>query len=133
MGEELTWVKCKDPSDGMFWEICQKWGKPPAGSRGAWITRGITDWNHATESLKKHAASQWHRDASATAVMAKQSESGKSVLEIRCSSAEEHKQRNRDVLLKLLRSTYFLPRIESLTQQFIRIYLIYKLQMVTPS
>ena len=46
--------------------------------------------------------------------MAKQSESRKYVLEIQCSSAVlqavESKQRNRDVLLKLLRSTYFLAK-----------------------
>ena len=44
-------VTCKDPSDGMFCETCLKWGNPPAGSRGAWKTRGITDWNHGTELL----------------------------------------------------------------------------------
>ena len=46
--------------------------------------------------------------------MARQAESGKSVLELQCSSAAqqatEHRQRNRDVLLKLLRSAYFLDK-----------------------
>ena len=77
--KKYPWVTCKDPSDGMFCETCLKWGNPPAGSRGAWKTRGITDWNHGTELLKQHADSQWHRDAAATAVMARQVESGKSV------------------------------------------------------
>ena len=76
-------------------------GKLSSGSRGAWKTRGITDWNHGTELLKQHADSQWHRDAAATAVMARQVESGKSVLELQCSSAAqqaaERRQRNRDV------------------------------------
>ena len=98
----------------MFCETCQKWGNPPAGSRGAWSTRGVTDWNHATELLKQHADSQWHRHAAATAAMAQQLESGQSVLELQCSSAAreavEQRQRNRDVLLKLLRSVYFLVK-----------------------
>ena len=96
----------------MFCETCLKWGNPPAGSRGAWKTRGITDWNRDTELLKQHADSQWHRDAAATAVMARQVESGKSVLELQCSSAAqqaaERRQRNRNVLL--LRSAYFLAK-----------------------
>ena len=121
----------------MFCETCLKWGNPPAGLRGAWKTRGITDWNRCTQLLKQHAESQWHRDAAATAVMARQVESGKSVLELQCSSAAqqaaEHRQRNRDVLLKLLSQHTFLPRIESHTQQFILIWLISKLQMVTIS
>ena len=56
----------------MFCKTCLEWGNSPAGSRGAWKTRGITDWNHGTELLKQHADSQWHRDAAATAVMARQ-------------------------------------------------------------
>ena len=100
--KKYPWVTCKDPSDGVFCETCLKWGNPPAGSRGAWKTRGITDCNHGTELLKQHADSQWHRDAAATAVMARQAESGKPVLELQCSSAAqqaaERKQRNRDVL-----------------------------------
>ena len=62
-------------------------GKPPVGSRGAWKTRGIMDRNHATELLKLHADSQWYRDSVATAIKAQLAESGKSVLEVHCSSA----------------------------------------------
>ena len=91
----------------MFCETCLKWGNPPAGSRRAWKTRGITDWNHGSELLKQHADSQWHRNAEATAVMARQAESEKSVLELQ--QAAEHRQRNRDVL-QLLRSAYFLAK-----------------------
>ena len=72
--KKYLWVTCKDPSDGMFCETCLKWGNPPAGSRGAWKTKGITDWSHGTELLKQHADSQWQRDAAATAVMARQAE-----------------------------------------------------------
>ena len=111
---KYPWVTCELPSDGMFCSTCQKWGSPPAGSRGAWTTRGVTDWNHATELLKQHAGSQWHRESAATAAMAQHAESGQSVLELQCScaaqQATEQKERNRDVLLKLLRSTYFLVK-----------------------
>ena len=40
------------------------------------MERGIMDWNHATEMLKKRANSQWHIDASATAAMAQKAASG---------------------------------------------------------
>ena len=64
--------------------------------------------------LKKHADSQWHRDAAATAAVAQQTASGMSVLELRNSSAArelaDKKARNRSVLLKLLRAVYFLVK-----------------------
>ena len=47
----------------------------------------MKDWNHATELLKQHMHSQWHRDAAVTAAMVEQAESGGSVLELQCSSA----------------------------------------------
>ena len=50
--------------------------------RGAWITRGMKDWNHATELLKQQMHSQWHRDAAITAAITEQAESGSSVLEL---------------------------------------------------
>ena len=82
---------------GMFCKTCQKYGNAPAGCRGAWTTRGVKDWNHATDLLKQHMVSQWHTDAAVTAAavtaaavtaaMAEQAESGGSVLELECSSA----------------------------------------------
>ena len=111
---KYPWVYCNNASEGMFCSICKRWGKPPAGSRGAWTTRGITDWNHATELQKQHADSQWHRNAAAMAAMAEQAEKGKSVLELQCTSAAreeaERKEKNCQVLLKLLRSVYFLVK-----------------------
>ena len=98
----------------MFCAVCQKWGKPPAGTRGAWTTKGVVDWNHATELLKQHADSKWHRDAAVSAAMAKQAEGGNTVLDLQCSTAaleaQERRQKNRCILLKLLRSTYFLAK-----------------------
>ena len=69
---KYPWVYCNDSSLGMFCGICRKWGKNPAGSRGAWTSSGITDWNHATELLKQHGDSTWHCDAAATAAKSKQ-------------------------------------------------------------
>ena len=71
----------------MFCTICQKWGHPTAGSRGAWTSKGVTDWSHATELLRAHGESRCHRDAAVTAGMSQQAESGKSVLELQCSAA----------------------------------------------
>ena len=68
--------------------MCQKWGKPPSTASGTWTSRGITDWNHATEWLKNHSESKWHQDAVATARMAEQP----SVLELQ-NKAEEAKDR----------------------------------------
>ena len=91
----------------MFCNTCQKYGNTPAECRGAWTTRGVKDWNHATKLLKQHMHSQWHRDAVVAAAMAKQAESGDSVLELQCTSAAqeaaERQQKNREVLLKLMR------------------------------
>ena len=66
-----------------------------------------------TELLKQHMRSQWHRDAAVTAAMAEQAESGGSVLELQCSSAAREvagRQKNREVLLKLMWSVYFLVK-----------------------
>ena len=71
----------------MFCNTCQKYGNAAAGCRYAWTTKGVKDWNHATELLKQHMCSQWHKDAAVTAAMAEQAESGGSVLELQCSSA----------------------------------------------
>ncbi len=105
---KYPWVTCTDSNKGMFCSLCLKWGKPPAGSRGAWTTRGITKWKHATEVLKSHSESQWHKDAAITASMAKQTELGESVLELYNTAAakerEEKRKRNREILLKLMRS-----------------------------
>lgn len=110
--KKYPWVSCTDSNKGMFCTVCQKWGHPSAGSRGAWTTRGITDWKHATELLKSHAESNCHKDAAVTASMALQAERGKTVLELHCSAAAKElamkKQQNREILMKLFRSVYFM-------------------------
>ena len=98
----------------MFCKLCQKRGNAPSTARGAWTTQGIQDWNHATEQLKEHSQSKCPRDA---VIHARMTEQGKeqSVLELQCSAAakeaEERRAKNRNIVLKLLRSIYFLPKI----------------------
>ena len=65
---------CDSPVTGMFCKICQKYGKPPATARGAWTSRGVTDWNHATELLKLPNQSKWHQDGVITSRMAEQAQ-----------------------------------------------------------
>ncbi len=58
----------------------------------------------------------WHKDSATTAAVAAQQveSSGQSILELQCSSAAreaaERRLKNRDVVLKLLRSVYFLTK-----------------------
>ena len=111
--KQYPWVQCKDPKIGMFFTICIKWGKPPPSAKGGWTTRGIMDWNHVTKLLKQYATSKWHRDALMTEIMAQPAESG-NVIDLQTSRAakdlKEEKSRNREIILKLLRSVYFLVK-----------------------
>ena len=110
---KYSWLYCNSPDEGMFCRVCRERGTPPQAAKGAWTTRGIKDWNHATEMLKSHNVSQWHRDAVTVSRMAEQAKQ-QNVFEMQLSSAakeaEEKRTRNRSVLLKLLRSTYFLVK-----------------------
>ncbi len=73
----------------------------------------MKDWNHATEQLKEHSQSKWHRDSIIFARMAEQGEQ-QSVVQLLSSAAakeaEERQERNRAIVLKLLRSIYFLAK-----------------------
>ena len=70
----------------------------------------MTDWNHASELLKLHNDSMWHRDLVIVSKMAAQP----SVIELHNAQAlreaEERRARNRVILTKLLRSVYFLSK-----------------------
>lgn len=55
--QKYPWVYCNDPKQGMLCKLCQQRGNPPSTARGAWTTRGVQDWNHATEQLKEHSQS----------------------------------------------------------------------------
>ena len=88
-------------------------GRLPPSAKGGWTTRGLVDWNHATELLKHHSGSKWHQDSSITARMAKHVEQ-QNVIEMQCAGAakqaEEQKKKSREIILKLMRSTYFLAK-----------------------
>ena len=79
-------VQCEDPKVGLFCTLYKKWGRPPPSAKGGWRTRGIVDWNHATELLKQHSGSKWHQDLSVTARMAKHVEQQNGI-EMQCASA----------------------------------------------
>ena len=70
--------------------------------KGGWMTRGIVDWNHATELLKQHSGSKWHQDSSITVRMAKHVEQ-QNVIEMQCAGparqAEEQKKKKRETIL----------------------------------
>ena len=89
-------------------------GRPPPSEIGGRTTRGIVEWNHATELLEQYSGSKWHQDSPITATMAKHVEQ-QNVIEMQCAGAsklaEEQKEKNRDIILKLMRSMYFWLRI----------------------
>ena len=91
--------------------FCTIWGHPTAGSRGGWTNKGVTDWSHATELLRAHGESRCHRDV---ASMSQQAKCRKSVLELQRSAAAKEAacraERNRSIVLKLMRSIYFLAK-----------------------
>ena len=108
------WVYCTDPKEGMFCRVCQSFGRPSATARGAWTVKGVTDWNHATEMLKQHNDSKGHKDGAISARMAVQAKETGTVVDLQLAAsakqAEAQRQMNRAVLLKLLRSIYFLTK-----------------------
>ena len=79
----------------------------PPSAKGGRTTRGVADWNHATDLLKQHCGSKWHQDSSITARMAKHVEQ-QNVIDMQCAGAakqaEEKKKKNREIILKLMRS-----------------------------
>ena len=87
--------------------------RPPVSAKGGWSTRGIVDWNHATELLKQYSGSIWYQDSSITARMAKHVEQ-QNVIEMQCAGAarqaEEQKKKNREIILKSMRPIYFLAK-----------------------
>ena len=64
--------------------------------------------------MKLHNSAKWHKESAVAARMAEQSASVGSVVDL-CTAAsakqlEEERQKNRSILLKLLRSIYFLAK-----------------------
>ena len=112
MGAKYPWVSCTDVEEGMFYTFCRKSGNSPVTARGAWTTRRIKDWNHATELLKHHNETKWHRDSAVFVRMAEQGEK-QNIIQLQSAAiAKEQEQRakNRAILLKLLPSVYFLAK-----------------------
>ena len=73
-------------------------------------TRGIIDWNYATELLKQHSGSKWHQDSSITARMVKHVEQ-QNAIEMQCASAaKQAEEQKKEIILRLIRSIYFLAK-----------------------
>ena len=76
--------------------------------------KGVTDWNHATEMLKQHNDSKGHKDGAISARMAEQAKKTVTVVDLHLAAsakqAEAQRQMNHAVMLKLLRSIYFLTK-----------------------
>ena len=85
-----------------------------AGHQHAWTVKGVTDWNHATEMLKQHNDSKGHKDAAISVRMAEQAKETGTIADLQLAASSKHaeaqRQMNRAVLLKLLRSIYFLTK-----------------------
>ncbi len=95
--------------DGMFCEVCKKYGKTLASARGAWVTKPISNWVKATELLKQHEMSEWHLASVEVQVMASlASTSGGTIADRLIAIGEEERKNNRDVVTSFLRSFYFL-------------------------
>ena len=98
----------------MFCHVCQSSGKPSATARGTWTVKGVTVWNHATEMLKQHNDSKGHKDGAISGRMAEQAKERGTVVDLQLiASAKQLKhgeKMNRAVLVKLLRSIYFLTK-----------------------
>ena len=54
------WMVSNKLEAGMLCAVCQKYGKPPAQARGAWVTHPNSNWSKAVELLNKHEQSEWH-------------------------------------------------------------------------
>ena len=112
------WVRYDESPgiEGIFCSVCEKWADIPKGNRvhQTWIKAPFKTWRKATEKLREHEQSQTHQDAIVKAEMAKEAERRGSVLEQQISTArrqeEAEKARNRLVLKKILKCTYFLVK-----------------------
>ena len=108
--ETYGWLLCVSSDEGMFCSIYQIHGRPPS-AKGASTVRGIRNWSHGAEMLKQHNSSQWHKDA---VVASQNAASGRDVFSMQLAGAakaqEEKRVKNLSIILKLLRSVYFMAK-----------------------
>lgn len=92
----------------MFCKVCKKYGKPPTSARGAWVTKPINNWVKATEFLKQHEKSDWHKTSVEVQFLSKlASTSSQSITDRLTAIREEEKKSNRNLVKMLIRSLYF--------------------------
>ena len=104
------WIEYDDAGEGMLCSLCKRFGKPPTQAHGAWVTRPICNWVKATELLTKHEKSDWHRASVESSAMAEMAKKQGDIIEQMRSASEEEKRKNRAMIIKLIRSLYFLVK-----------------------
>lgn len=57
---KYPWIEYDPSMGGMFCSVCKAHGTVPVQSRGAWVTRPVSNWVKATSLLLKHDKSEWH-------------------------------------------------------------------------
>lgn len=90
--------------------ILYKVWKLPVQDRGAWVTRPVDNWVKAVTLLKKHQQSEWHLLAVEKNTLFQSSQEHGDVVDLMISASEEEKRENRELLMKLIRSLYFLVK-----------------------
>lgn len=105
-----SWIEYDDTGEGMLCSLCKRFGKPPTQAHGAWVTRPICNWVKATELLAKHEKSDWHRASVEASAMAEMAKKQGDIIEQMRSASEEEKRKNRALIMKLIRSLYFLVK-----------------------
>ena len=92
----------------MLCSLCKRFGKPPTQAHGAWVTWPI--WVKATELLAKHEKSDWHRASVQASALAEMAKKQGDIIEQMRSASEEEKRKSHEMLMKLIRSLYFLVK-----------------------
>ena len=105
-----NWIQYDQVQDGMFCSYCKKYGKPPVGTHGAWVTRPISNWAKATQMLTKHGKSEWHLASVEAHTLSEMTRKSGDVVETMIAASEEERKRNREMMKKLIRSLYFLVK-----------------------
>ena len=104
------WIEYDSKSKGMLCSVCKVHGKVPVQSRGAWVSRPVSNWVKATSLLSKHDKSDWHVAAMEKRALSLSLTEQGTVIEQIVAASEEEKKENRELMKNLIRSLYFLVK-----------------------